>query len=183
MKGKQIVYLALSLLIIFNVLLIYQVLTERMKNNYAPLLNVDINLLREQLLFTISMDEIELYLDLEEDHPILCYYASDIYCNTCLDSIFSTICKMKEKYNGLNIAFLARYRNRNELNIFLRQHKFKGVVLDINSVENVLFKSDNPLLFIYHPKYHKSSEVYRPIMSDMQLTKKYLNIVIEKYFN
>jgi len=123
-----------------------QLLSERKQRILLSTSIVNESLLREQLLYTISMDEKKVnLLDLSKNEiPILCYYASDIHCNSCIDSILNIICSICEEYDGVNIALLGKYKNKNDLNIFLRQNMFKGVVLDINNIDNAIFKSDYP---------------------------------------
>lgn len=171
------------MLIFVNIILVYQLLSERKQKILPPKLITSESLLQEQLLYTILMDEKEVNLmNLSKNEvPVLCYYASDIHCNSCVDSLLNIVCRISEEYNGVNIALLARYKNKNDLNIFLRQNRFNGVVLDINNVDNAMFKSNYPLMFVYHPNKHKASEVFRPLMSDMETTKKYLHVVFEKY--
>ncbi len=183
MKNNFFIKLVILVLTIFNVVLVSQLLSERKQKSLLSASIVNESLLREQLLYTISLDEKKLNLmDLSKNEkPILCYYASDIHCNSCVDSVLKIICSISEEYDGVNIVLLAKYKNKNDLNIFLRQNRFKGNVLDVNNVNSVVFKSDYPLMFVYHPNENRVSEVLRPVMSDMETTKKYLHVVFEKY--
>ena len=187
MKGNIFVKSIVLILTILNIVLIYQLLSVRkQKSSLSVSLSASIvneSILREQLLYTISLDETELNLmDLSKNEkPILCYYASDIHCNSCVDSILKIICSISEEYDGVNIALLAKYKNKNDLNIFLRQNRFNGNVLDVNNVSSIVFESNSPLIFVYHPNKNRISEVLRPAMSDMETTKKYLHLIFEKY--
>ncbi len=170
-------------MVIFNIVLAYQLLSARKEKSLLSASVVNENILREQLLYTISLDETQLILmDLSKNEkPILCYYASDIHCNSCVDSVLKTICGISEEYVDVNIALLAKYKNKNDLNIFLRQNRFNGNVLDVNDVSSIIFESNYPLMFVYHPNENRVSEILRPAMSDMKTTKKYLHIIFDKY--
>lgn len=180
MKNK---YFVILVLVIFNIVLAYQLLSARKEKSLLAASIVNEDVLRDQLLHTISLDETELNLmDLSKnERPIICYYASDIHCNSCVDSVLKTINSISEEYDGVNITLLAKYKNKNDLNIFLRQNRFNGNVLDVNNVSSLVFESNYPLMFVYHPNRNRVSEILRPAMSDMETTRKYLHIIFEKY--
>lgn len=183
MKNKLFILFALFALIICNGLLMYQLLSERQQRISLSNLIIAESLLREQLLYTLSMDQSEVDLTVlsEKGRPIFCYYASDIHCHSCVDSLFTTLCELGEESNVLPIALLAKYKNKNHLNLFLRQHSFNGVVLDINKHDDPMFNSETPLMFVYHPNEHRISDVLRPVVGDMATTRTYLNLVLNKY--
>lgn len=171
------------ILLIFNALLLLQLRFEKQQRILLSKAIINENLLKEQLIYTISKDGYELSLtELSGiEDPVLCYYTSDIHCNTCSDSIFDIFYGKIKKYDDLNIALLVSYQNQNDLNMFLRQHKYHGNVVKVNELSCDLFNSKHPLMFVYHPNKNRVSEIIRPIISDMETTYSYVHLVSEKY--
>ena len=182
MKNKYLLFVVLLLLMIFNALLLHKLflVTKQRDSLYKTKLNESI-LMEEQLFYSTLMDENKIdlkgYSNIE--NPTLCYFASDIHCNSCVDSVFTIFCEYSS--NWQNTVLLAKYKNKNDLNLFLRQHNFTGAIIDVSRIDNDIFKSEKPIMFIYHPDRCIASEFFRPNLSDIETSKKYLNIIAKKY--
>jgi hypothetical protein len=207
MKKEVLYQVVLTILIIFNILLLLiliksknekanfdislqdchnsvQNIKDRMNN-----IMLDLSLIyefdSEQIDYnTIIYDEDENQLSLNQliqDSPILVFKYSQLHCDVCIDEQISLLKGAEELINENKIILLTNYSSKNDLARFKRVNQLNFKVFNLKNSELTEIDKSFPYYFILDKSF-SLKKFFIPIKGDTLLTKDYYKS-IKKLFN
>lgn len=115
------------------------------------------------------------------DSIYLCFFASELHCQTCVDSTLFQFEKWCEEFE-INYKIVVNYSKLRYLGLFIRTNKLDERSLICNAQKTGILKCTTPICFIYNPNTQRAEHVFIPDKSNLDQFKKYLHLIANKLF-
>lgn len=175
------------LFLIFNILLMINLVFERMENStkFQKLTESNINTKKSEINgFIYESSHVQINALNDSATPILCLYVSQLQCRPCVDTILIQFYQYCLENPTIKFSILCNHYNDQDFNLFNRIHKISNssLLFEVNNNEGSIFQASSPVIFIYNPIVSKAELVFFPNKLDIDRTWKFLEIVKYRYF-
>ena len=193
MKTKIIFITLIVTLLLFNILLIVRYKqTEKRSISIENVKNDDSSTMIEKLTEKQFLQQLSegIFFDsdntpsmhsLYSDLPVLCFRFKETHCDACISTIIRHLSSMKEHFPSNGIVILSGYSNMRQFNAFAQTQKKTFNVLNANRLLIPLDEQSDPYFFVL-TKDEKVQNVFIPDEKDSKYTKRYLDLVRDKYW-
>lgn len=193
----KIVYFALLLVIIINIILIYQSKAEKklysiLKSNYNNVIH-DCNFLYERLFENLERKPLEsvftdselIHLKRKPRHNIFVWRYFENSCSSCLDQEIINLKKYSPMIGSENILVLTTFYNLRDLNVSFTSRNILDFRM-INVIDSELFSTKkefhNSQFYFVLDSTGYANMIFEPDARIPNLTRRYFEKIIEEFF-
>lgn len=170
MKKTYVIFLLVILLLSCIMYYSYIIKNEVMTDNDRSEIKIE-RFIEKYENTTIDMS------DFEFKNTKLIFSFSEECCDHCITELFELI-NETNFFSPSDIVILTSFHEERKLNVFLKYHKIRSNVINVNEMRNLPFNELRvPYFFVYNPLKKRMQSFFIPVIDDKQNTLKYLETI------
>lgn len=117
--------------------------------------------------------------------PKLVVRYSDVNCNTCVDSLFTSLAGFSDRIGEENVIIMASYHNRRDLFVWKRLNNIRYNVFQVphDQMGLEIEKKNIPFVFILLPGNGAVHQIFLPMKENTERTRVYLEFIARRFFD
>lgn len=117
--------------------------------------------------------------------PKLVVRYSDVNCNTCVDSLFTSLAEFSDRIGEQNVIIMASYHNRRDLFVWKRLNNIRYNVFQVphDQMGLEIERKNIPFVFILLPGKGAVHQIFLPMKENTERTRVYLEYISRRFFD